>query len=523
LIHIANDNEVLNMAWDDWVFGIATGGLYNLGKTAYKAGKAADQAGDAVEEIADSVGETVSIMGETFLELADELNSFINELEDLLTTERVTPRNEDDLWDEEVARLNALRQRQAELIAEIEAFGDISTPTSWWEWLSFDWSEYKEYLAVLAKLNAVNNAIKEILYQEPGVVPTAIYEFKEVLERFNTLEQPRIEAIMDATEDSVEEFQEILVEVKKLFVVTRWKQVGDLSIAAQKRVEQLEAAKSVYDTLIAKNTLIAEQLRGPLVRVHPEDLILPQSTAGIWVPEEAPQIKETVSGTVADLSADARVAKVTPTGAGREYVAIPGGIGAGKAAVVEAALPEIARKGILLASRPMAEKVGSVLKTPEINAYLGSHNTVIGRIRFLERERLKIEKEIFQITWVKVEEPGVIPKTLDEVQQSIHRFRTEEQPRLEVTIDSVNTALIRFNTEEQPRIEAIMDNVNGTILESKALLENVNESLDKSQGWLDFITTYRMPILIVCGVAGGLVFAIMIALLVVLIKLAIVL
>ena len=247
------------MAWDDWVFGIATGGLYNLGKTAYKAGKAADEAGDAVEEIAESVGETLSIIGMTFTELADELNSFVNELEDLLTTERVTPRADDDLWDEELARLNILRQRQTELTTELESFDDIHLPTSWYEWLSFNWSEYTEYMTVQAKLNLVNNAIKEILYQEPGVIPTAIYDFKEVLERFNTLEQPRLEAIMDATEDTMKEAEEILTEVHKLFVVSRWEKVIEFSPGVQVELDRLEATLTVYDTLISKNQYIAEQ------------------------------------------------------------------------------------------------------------------------------------------------------------------------------------------------------------------------------------------------------------------------
>jgi hypothetical protein len=152
-----------------------------------------------------------------------------------------------------------------------------------------------------------------------------------------------------------------------------------------------------------------------------------------------------------------------------------------------------------LTARPVGETLGSVIRTPEVNAYLGSHNTVTGRIRYLERERLKIEKGIYRIKWEKVEEPGVIPMTLDETHRIMNQFRTEEQPRMEI----------------------VLDGVNDTILESKYLLVNVNESLDKSQGWFDFLATYRTPILILWGIGELLVFAIMIALLVVLVKLAI--
>lgn len=495
------------MAWDDWLFGIATGGLYNLGKTAYKAGKAADQAGDAVEEIADSVGEALSIIGMTFTELADELNSFVTELEDLLTTERVTPRTDDELWDEELARLNLLRQQEAALTTELEAFGEISLPTTWYEWMSFDWSGYTAYMMVLAKLNLVKNAIKEILYQEPGVVPTAIYDFKEVLERFNTLEQPRIEAIMDATGDSMEEVQDILTEVHKLFVVTRWKKVTELSPAMQSELDQLEATMAVYDTLIGKNQLIARQLEEPLIRIHPEKVLLSSAVQGAGKQDLKSGMVITDFGIVKEP-----VVKTTPpensTGGGEMPAAvvhreteIQTGIPAERrtAAVVDAAFPGRRAKEKALTARPAGETLGSVIKTPEVNAYLGSYNTVTGRIRYLERERLKIEKAAYRIKWVKVEEPGVIPKTLDEVERTINRFRTEEQPRIEI----------------------ILDSMNDTILESKTLLENVNESLDKSQGWLDFLVAYRTPILILCAISGALVFAIMVALLVVLVKLAI--
>lgn len=508
------------MAWDDVVFGTLTGGLYNLGKTAYKAGKAADQAGDAVEEIADSVGEALSIMGDTFTELADELNSFVNELEDLLTTERMTPRSDDELWDEELARLNLLREKQAELAAELEALGEIHTPTSWWEWLSFDWGEYREYMRVLGKLNLVNNAIREILYQEPGVIPTAIYDFKEVIERFNTLEQPRIESMMDATEDSMEQVQDILTEVHKLFVVTRWKPVGELSFELQDTLGQLEAKKSVYDALIARNTHIAEQLRDPLVRVHPAGEVLPPSAPGTWLADRKPGAVPPAVEPIREPVHPDRAGKAVPGAvhtAARAYAGLPQ---EKAAAFMQAAVLAGGAKEKALAARPVAETLGSITRTAEVTAYLGSYNTVMGRIRYLERERLKVEKEIHRIVWVKVEEPGVIPKTLDEVHQTIARLRTEGQPRLEMTMDSVNAALLRFNTEEQPRLETIMDSVNETVSESKKLLENVNESLDKSQGWLDFLSAYRMPILVICGLGGVLVFAIMVALLVVLVKLA---
>ncbi len=183
------------MSWDDWVFGILTGGLYNIGKTAYKASKAADAAGDAVEEIAESAGATLAILGDTVARLGGDLESFINELEELVTIKRATPRDEEDLWDEEVERLNALRQREAELLHELEQLGasdreDFSWHDIFWGALIGELEEFFEEFRIRSKLAVVRAAIREILYEEPGVIPTSIYHFKEILERFNTLEQP---------------------------------------------------------------------------------------------------------------------------------------------------------------------------------------------------------------------------------------------------------------------------------------------------------------------------------------------
>ena len=119
------------MAWDDVLFGVLTGGAYNVGKTIYQAGKAADKAGDALDEIADGAGAALATVSSTITKLAKDVSSFIKELEELLTIERLTPRSEDELWDEEAKRLKALRQREAELVAELTALGCADDDRSW--------------------------------------------------------------------------------------------------------------------------------------------------------------------------------------------------------------------------------------------------------------------------------------------------------------------------------------------------------------------------------------------------------
>jgi hypothetical protein len=93
------------MAWDDIVFGVLTSGLYNVGKAAYKAGEAAEDAGDAAEQ----AGMSLAIVGSTVESLGKQLESLLKETEELITINRLTPRHEADLWEEEKKRLDDLR------------------------------------------------------------------------------------------------------------------------------------------------------------------------------------------------------------------------------------------------------------------------------------------------------------------------------------------------------------------------------------------------------------------------------
>jgi hypothetical protein len=461
------------MAWDDIVFGVLTGGIYNLAKTAYKAGEAADQAGDAVEEIADSVGKSVAVIAESVTRMADELASFIHELEDLVTIKRSTPRSEEDLWDEEVERLAALRQREAELVAELEALGAEDDGSSSWYDIFDDLDRVFKELTIQIKLAAVRNAINEILYEEPGVIPETLHQVRGILERFHTLEQPRIEALMDSADEGMEEVNEILVEVKKLFIVTKWRKVelSTLPAPVLEQLHKLEAAKAIYDGLIAKTSAVADSLQVGLDRVQPSGIELPHPGKGSGSPLQR---------------------KMAPS--------------------AEAGLLMKEGRPVGVTHRPAMDKLGSRINNATVSAYLGAHHSLVGRIRFFERERFKIEKGIHRILWVKVEEPGVIPKTLDEVHESLHRFRTEEQPRIERVMDNAGDTMLEAKD--------LLVSLDLTAQESTALIGNLNESLEETRGWLTFLSAYRVPILVALGCVGILSVAIMVMVLVVLIKIA---
>ncbi|MCK5661227.1 MAG: hypothetical protein KAH86_07690, partial [Methanosarcinales archaeon] len=140
------------MAWDDWVFGIATGGLYNLGKAGYNA---MDSAGDA----ADSAGVAVASIGATVEALGEQLESLLEEVEELITINRLTPRDEADLWDEERDRLQDLRERETELRAKLAELED----NDYGNWLDNIMQGMLEKFKILSSLSIVRGEIHKIL------------------------------------------------------------------------------------------------------------------------------------------------------------------------------------------------------------------------------------------------------------------------------------------------------------------------------------------------------------------------
>jgi hypothetical protein len=449
------------MGLDDWILGGLTLGAYNVGKSIYNASKAAEKAGNEAGDLADQAGEVLAIASAQFSKLGSSLTSFIEELQELVTIKRATPRDESELWDEEVARLKALREKEAELLQELEAlekddkdysFGDIF-------WGSLSGAFSFDELLVQSKLAMVRAAINEILYEEPGVIPTSIYQLKESLEQFNNTTMPLLDETVGSVNNNLEESIGILQEVKKLFVIKIYEPVviDTLPEFTRQKLRELEDKVKIFDSIINKNTLVASQLRKTIDEVSP-------SVSGPLRP-------------VASVSKD---------------------IGLDKESSISIASKVKSSKNILGLSasdvkptKMMAAKVGSILKRDEISAYITNYNAVQGGIRYFERERLKVEKEITRITFVLHEEPGVIPKTLDEVKQILQRFRTEEQPQ----------------------IENIMENFNNTIIESKNMIALANANTSKIFG---FITRHKLLLGIATGLFGTLIVGILLMSLIIL-------
>jgi len=407
-----------------------------------------------------------------------DIDALIVELTGLMYVSLEIPRSDEELSDEERRTITALRARHDELVAEIRVAGGSEEEETLKGYIDI-WDDFfsqpyqseilpADQLAYFKKLHDLavdiqrfRMAIHTILYHPAGVIPETLCTINETIERFRTLEQPRIETIMDSSDDAIRETTEILEEVKKLFVTKKWiaKDTSRLSIKEVADLEWLKQQKLAYTHLVDKYRVISDQ-------VH-KNMIQFSGPVG--------NTKKITDGT-ADNLLDVRE--------------IPG------ANWGTAAFRGIATRYI----------------SPQNLAYIKGFTALQGSLSSYERELFRIEKKITGLSFELVDEPGVIPKALEDVHLSVHRFRTEEQPRIEKILDGTAETLAESRV--------VLVSVDATVNESKALVSQLNTSLGKVQGWFDFVSTYRVFLLIGCAVFGILVFAIMVTVLIVLIKMA---
>ena len=532
------------MGWFDVVAGVATGGLYTVGKAIYQAGNAAEDAGDAAEE----AGMAIAVIGSTIQAVGEQLNSTLKEVEELLTIQRLTPRSEADLWDEEKARLDSLRQEKTRLENKLKEKGVNDTGNfdfDFWDILS-DFTDVIEKFQLMAKLAAVNQEIHDIFYQEPGIVTTGIYNAKEVLERLNTIEQPMIEDILASLDDNLDVTEEVLQEVKKLFVTKKKVPVSiaELSPSIRDQLEMIQTDKLYYKGLISRKDTVTAQL-GDIIKIHPENKF--EITAGaINVPkasiyassvlddvisatsildniniaesikddisvadvindkdisvntgvndvvresekiEESINIRDTVKNidtgisnrTVRNLSSSQpamRTASISNIEAASSSVSAAdakketANISAANIARIATSIKRSPNNPMSM-MQPYGAKISASLST-KFDGYQRNYDLMKAQKAFYFRQSLKMEKkyELLSNRWV--EEPGVIPKTLDELHGVLENVRTEEQPR----------------------IDLLLDNVNATLVEAKGTVEKANDTMDSVKNALsilDFDTKY---------------------------------
>lgn len=532
------------MSWDDWVLGIATGGVYNLGKAAYNAmegiGEASSSAGPAVEQ----AGSAIATMATTLQAVGDQLKSLLAEAEELLTIRRMSPRGEDELWEEEKERLADLRKELADIEASISKASNII-----------------EMLILMIRLESVKCGINEILYEEPGILSEFIYNSKETLERFNTLEQPRIEEILDSVEDNLETSEEILHEVKKLFVIKKRVPIpiSELSSDSINKLDRLRSELEHCKLLNERKSTLALQLKnvmekipekridindkwikpiqgiqeGPFIeginRVETSALEKLNNLESLQVSiVETMKVEEnsrkdtsetmekiTGSGTEEPLKHVEPVQKTDNTVKLSEkasYKNPEAGFEEIKSNFTENGLQIPKKSRTITGTRqPEAAKIAVSLNT-KYDSFRKNYEFINAHTAFTERRIDKIDRKIDLISHIYKEEPGLIPKTLEEVHGVLEHLRTEEQVRIDSVLDilkkdleETSNTIEHFRKEEQPRIDSTLDGINKNLEESEKALSKMCDSLDSVKGGLLFLEKNSGIIKTGLFVMGGLV------------------
>lgn len=596
------------MGWFDVLAGIATGGLYTAGKAVYQAGNAAEEAGNAAEQ----AGLAIAVIGTTIESVGEQLVSTLKETEELLTVKRLTPRSESDLWDEEKARLDSLKQERIKLKNELNNLG-VSDPSNFsfdfWDFIN-DMQDIIKKFQLMAKLAAVNREIHDILYQEPGILSTGIYNAKEVLERLNTIEQPMLEDILASVDDNLEVSEEVLEEIKKLFVIKKKVSVpvSELSPSIQDQLEMINSDKLYYDKLLTRKDIIISGL-ADVIQAHPEN-VFEIGVGTITVPKEniygAEILDDLIDmGDIGGVTGGGIHEDITVGGAAKPTDVVGGVIDAGRIREEEIAgssTPDVAggavsgpagfrdrekaaettrisdedtvmdsaagnistrdsrmrsmravttsaerdmamknissikdatagmSKGYMAMMQPHGARISASLST-KFDGYQRNCDFLKAQKAFYHRQTLKLDRKYELLANKWIEEPGIVPKTLDELHGVLGTFRTEEQPRIDQFLDTLNTnipqTLGSFNAvlenvrdEEQPRIDLVLDNVNANLEESKQTLSKANETMESVRNALSILDFDTKYVKIGAMAIGGLVVLDLFVGLIVLIRMA---
>ena len=537
------------MAWYDVVLGVATGGLYTAGKAIYQAGNAADDVGGAAEE----AGLAIAVIGSTLQSLGEQLESTLQEAEELLTIKRLTPRSEDDLWDEEKDRLKALRAEKKRLEDKLKDNGIDNTGNfnfNFWDILS-DFEDVIENFELMARLAAVKKEIHDIYYQEPGVLTNTIYNAKETLERFNTIEQPMIEDILDSLDDNLDVSEEVLQEAKKLFVVKKKIpiSIAELSPSIQDHLNLIQNNKQYYAGLIERKEPITAQF-ADVIKTFPanefeisnssvamaglniKDLDLETPDVGGIVREDiGDTVRDDIRDTIRDSRDDIRVRE--PTDSDRN-ISVERDIDT----------PRTINIADVIAERRRTETSANIETDRNISANQPDTTTISSDNRIRARASdvsaiANISKNNFAInnlpafSKMAIQPHGAkisasVSTKFDGYQRSFDLMnaqkvfyfrkglklerkyeklanRWEETPGIiPKTLDEMHGVLKNVRTEEQPRIDKVLDNVNATLEEAQGTVAKANDTMDSisnALSILDFDTKY---IKLGAMVVGGL-------------------
>jgi hypothetical protein len=299
------------------------------------------------------------------------------------------------------------------------------------------------------KAGEIGNAIGDSVKTFSGGLIDFFTNANAVLERFKTVEQPKIEAIMDSVDGNLEESKEVLEQVDKLFV-TRKKiplgitEIDQLPDFTKLKLQFLVDEANNLESTVARDLKLLSQYREIKAGFQPTDL------------EIQGEIDSIRSGIFA-----------------------------------KSLLDDITKKSLDNAEKETeAYMLPSVLSlTKELTPTIDKYFSLNSRYESFKAYQIfhwgeidKLHGEIDKIKYVYVDEPGVIPRTLAKIEDIVGRV----------------------NMEEQPRIEKIMDSINGNLVESQGILNKINGAAGKVIG---FASRYSLLLKIGIAIAGsGIVF-----------------
>lgn len=530
------------MGWVDVVAGVCTGGLYTVGKAIYQAGNAAEDAGDAAEQ----AGLAIAVIGTTIQSLGEELKSFLKETEELITIRRLSPRDEDELWDEEKERLDDLKAEKKRLGDELRSLG-VDNPDNFsfdfWDMFT-DMNNILKQFQLVARIAAVNAEITEILYQEPGVLTTGIYNAKEVLERLNTIEQPLIEDILKSVDDNFEVTEELLKEVKKLFVTREKVPISTAELGPERihQIEALELDRRYYLNILQRKKEVVSGLHtvmndmpaknfeftGSMIhmnRIMNSDHVVDDSILDNIEIIEDIKIEDDIenvgnieitgnSDKFSGLTGETRRRNMNIAGATLEDKNIsdnqppaPNMNSTGSTGPTDSKRSTNAGRKTNNAHsfasenmkfqmdkeqkftganmQPHGARISASIAT-KFDGYQRNYDLLKAQASYYDHQLLKLERKKMRFTHEIVDKPGLIPQTLDEVNGVLENVRTEQQPRIDKVLDNINNNLETIN-------DKVLENLNDNLEESKSTLSKANDTMETVQNALsilDFDTKY---------------------------------
>jgi hypothetical protein len=391
--------------WLETVANVATGGLYEVGGTIYKSAKAAQSVAETVSEdvqkIADEAALALDQLFRSINASAFEIAEFTKGINELDKLDRPDGRLDSELWPEELKRKSDLKDTLAWLSSAAQTDQD-----------SIDYMKAhvvypdrmealkKDLYRINLKIELVRHEIYAIVYKEPGPIPIAAHFAGEAVERFNTLEQPRLEDILDSANDSLEETHGLVQDVRKLLWVKQRRPKNSLSEQEKATEQTLRQASENYQLLAECGNRLHLQLVANFSQAFP-----PASPA---VPPE-------------------------PTGADNMQVT-PGPTGPVNLPVTpEPATPPV---------NSAATAPGATSNFVGIVKNVSRQNFVESLQRYYQLRQQRVENAIQSIKTEEVEVPGVVTAAIDEVRKGMVIFNTQQQPRLETILDSVNQTVV---------------------------------------------------------------------------------